>query len=266
MPMEIVTDEDFGEYRSRCKSYINYHSLATYMRSPAVYWAEYSGIIEKRDSDAMAFGRAFHTLALESRGVFDDQYTVTDGPINEKTGKPYGRDTQAWARWAAEQTGEIVCVEDYHLMDLMHTHILLNEDARGVLFGAGQDKYYECTLRGDIDGIPAHGRIDAWCGEYIADLKTCECIDDFEKDIKRRQYDMQLAFYSMLLDELGEQNKKLILIAVEKQAPYRTGTWQMSENNVLNCKGKLRYALKQLDQSHRTGLYPTGYEVRRIID
>lgn len=48
-----------------------------------------------------------HCLILEGQAAFDEQYLVAGGPVNPKTGEPYGKATKAYAEWIAAQTREI---------------------------------------------------------------------------------------------------------------------------------------------------------------
>ncbi len=60
------------------------------------------GMLQDKDSSAYAFGRAFHCWFLEGEAAFHQRYVVSEGPINEKTLKPYGRDTKAFQEWMAD--------------------------------------------------------------------------------------------------------------------------------------------------------------------
>ena len=41
------------------------------------------------------------------REAFDGQFLVADGPVNPKTGEPFGKATKAYAEWLSSQTCEI---------------------------------------------------------------------------------------------------------------------------------------------------------------
>ena len=59
-------------------------------------------MIADEDRPAYLVGRAVHTLALEGKEHYAAEYAV-GGPINEKTGQPFGSATKAFAEWAAKQ-------------------------------------------------------------------------------------------------------------------------------------------------------------------
>ena len=84
------------------------HLLADFRESPALYRRKVSGEITESESSAFVMGRAAHCLILEGGNAFDREYVVTDGPINPRTGESYGRNTKAFAEWAATQEREII--------------------------------------------------------------------------------------------------------------------------------------------------------------
>ena len=73
------------------------HLLADFRESPELYRRKTTGQIEDTESPALAIGRAAHCLILEGRMAFDGQYLVADGPVNAKTGEPFGKSTKAYA-------------------------------------------------------------------------------------------------------------------------------------------------------------------------
>ena len=74
----------------------------------------YIGRDPDEDRPAYLLGRALDTLVLEGRQQFDDQFAV-GGPINPKTGQPYGANTKAFAEWAAA-CGKQVLTETQHAL------------------------------------------------------------------------------------------------------------------------------------------------------
>ena len=104
-----------AEYHAESRNgrYLSSHLLADFRESPELYRRKTSGEIAESESPALALGRAAHCLILEGRAAFDEQYLVADGPVNPKTGEPYGKATNAYADWLASQTKEIVSQKDF---------------------------------------------------------------------------------------------------------------------------------------------------------
>ena len=92
---------------SRSGQYMSSHLLADFRESPELYRRKTNGEIAESESPALALGRAAHCLVLEGRAAFDEQYLVADGPVNPKTGEPYGKASKAYAEWLSAQPPEI---------------------------------------------------------------------------------------------------------------------------------------------------------------
>ena len=84
---------------SRSGQYMSSHLLADFRESPELYRRKTNGEITEGESPALALGRAAHCLILEGHAAFDEQYVVAEGPVNPKTGEPYGKSTKAYAEW-----------------------------------------------------------------------------------------------------------------------------------------------------------------------
>ena len=141
----------------------------------------------------MILGSAAHKLILEGRQEFDRCYAV-GAPINPKTGKEYGRETQAFAKWEEEQHREkgaaieFITTEQWYSVSSMADSVTKHVEAQKLLHHGVAER----VLRSDFDGIPVQSRLD-WFTEIgevpvIVDLKTCDDIDFFEYDAKKFLY------------------------------------------------------------------------------
>jgi hypothetical protein len=74
------------------REFLSSHKLALFRQDPTLYAASMAGTMREPEREAFTVGSATHTLILEGREAFDREYIV-GGPVNEKTGKTYGRDT-----------------------------------------------------------------------------------------------------------------------------------------------------------------------------
>ena len=142
--------------RSRSGEFMSSHMLADFRESPALYRKEITGEIEQKNTPAFILGRAAHSLILEGRHAFDRDFVVTDGPVNPRTGEPYGAKTKAYADWLATQDREVVSGRDYafilNLQRSVHLHaaaseLLANGEAEGV-------------VRAEYCGVPCQIRMD----------------------------------------------------------------------------------------------------------
>ena len=140
---------------SRSGQYMSSHLLADFRASPELYRRKVSGEIAEAESPALALGRAAHCLILEGRAAFDEQYLVADGPVNPKTGEPYGKATRAYAEWLAAQTREIVSPRDFGFIAKLQKSVLTNPTACALL-GEGVP---ETTVRAEYCGVPCQIRM-----------------------------------------------------------------------------------------------------------
>ena len=112
--------EDMSVYHSKTSEYLSSGKLKLFRdESPALYEADLNGDLPEFDTAAFAQGRSAHTLILEGEAEYADTYKV-GGPINEKTGQPYGRTTKKFAEWCIEENVDpsfVLTVSD-HLLNL----------------------------------------------------------------------------------------------------------------------------------------------------
>lgn len=101
---------------SRSGKYMSSHLLSDFRESPALYHKKTSGEVSDNETPALALGRAAHCLILEGRMAFESQYLVADGPVNPKTGEPYGKSTKTYSEWLSSQEREIVSGKDYNFL------------------------------------------------------------------------------------------------------------------------------------------------------
>ena len=203
-----------AEYHAESRNghYLSSHLLADFRQSPQLYHREVSGEIAQTESPVLALGRAAHCLILEGRAAFDEQYIVSDGPVNPKTGEPYGKATKAYAEWLSSQTREIVSPKDFGFIVKLQKSVWLHPTASALL----EKGVSEATVRAEYCGVPCQIRMDWFSPEHgIADLKTCDSLKWFEGDCRRFGYAFQMAFYRAVLREATGETVPVHLVAVE---------------------------------------------------
>ncbi|RMD60649.1 hypothetical protein D6833_09375, partial [Candidatus Parcubacteria bacterium] len=103
-------------YHQKASEYLTSHQLADFRRCPLLYQKKKLGLVEEEDRAAFLVGRALHTLVLEGQEAFSKQYAV-GGPVNPRTGQPFGPNTKAFAQWAAEQGKPVLTTAQLELVD-----------------------------------------------------------------------------------------------------------------------------------------------------
>ena len=265
MRINFITHEPADEYHARSRSgeFMSSHLLADFRESPALFRKKITGEIEQKESSAFALGRAAHSLILEGREAFDREFVVADGPVNPKTGEPYGAKTKAYADWLATQDREVVSCRDYAFILNLQESVEIHAAASELL----TDGEAEGVVRAEYCGVPCQIRMD-WFSrtDGLVDLKTCDSLKWFESDCRRFGYIFQLAFYRAVIRIATGVTVPVHIIAVEKNEPFATGVWQLSGEVLDLAENVNEAALERYKKCQYTGIWPTGYEEVRVID
>jgi len=268
MPPRSILDalirEPADVYHARGAEHVTSHSLADFRRCPLLYHRKQQGLIPERDSTAFLVGRAAHVLVLEGRARYEAEFAV-GGPVNPKTGQPFGSNTKAFAEWA-ERIGKPALSDDQAaLVEQMAASVKAHVFARELL-SAGMA---EGVIRCEVIGLACQARLD-WInpqpGRGLIDLKTTDSLDGFESDIATFGYVEQMAFYRALLADIVGLALPVHLIAVEKREPFRCGVWQLSARVLDAAEAENDRAMRELARCRETGIWPTRFESIRLYD
>lgn len=254
--------EDEYHTATRHGEFLSSHMLAAFRRSPMFYYRKLKGYVVEKKSAAYELGTAVHKMILEGVEAFNREYFVTDGPINPKTGNPYGKQTKAFEEWASTIDKKIISYDDMAFVERLFEAVFLNAEANDLL----SQGVAERTLRTHYAGMPCQIRAD-WINPArgIIDLKTTQDLDWFESDARRYGYIYQLAFYRSIFAELTNVIAPVYIIAVEKDEPYRAGVWKIASDVLDQAEAVNREAIRRLRNCYNTGDWPTGFEEPRII-
>jgi len=171
-------DEPMDVYHEKSKDYLSSHNFAGfYKESPAYFKAKKDGLIPPVDNAAFTTGTAAHTLILEGEDAYNNEYEI-GGPINEKTDKPYGRETNKFRDYCIAneiRPEQILSFEDHDLCKAMKKSCDENSLVGSIL----SDGVVEKVIRADYNGIPCQIRMDWFNPKGIYDLKTCQDLNWF---------------------------------------------------------------------------------------
>ena len=260
--LAILNCEPDHEYHARAGEYLSSHRLMDFMRSPFLYFKKSAGLLVNKDSPAYLVGRAAHARILEGRDAYETRFAL-GGPINPKTGQPFGAATKAFAEWADAQGKPVLSHDQVALVEQMAAGVAMNDAAVDLLlYGRA-----EGVVRANYCGTPCQIRVD-WTHPFrgIVDLKTCDELDWFEADARRYRYMTQLAFYQAVLAEVVAQLVPVHVVAVEKREPYRCGVWRASDNALSIARQENEAAIRRLLLCRQKEMWPTGYEEVRLLD
>ncbi len=260
--LDFLTREPMAVYRTRAADHLTSHQLADFRKCPLLYHRKKLGLIPDEDRPAYRVGRAAHTLILEGRDRFSKLYAV-GGPINPKTGQPYGPRTKAHAEWAASVGKEVLTDEEAALCANLNAGVGSGTLASDLL----AEGVPEGVVRTDYGALPCQARPD-WVNpdRGIIDLKTCDDLTWLEADARRYSYAHQLAFYRAVLAASCGSVLPVYLIGVEKREPYRCGVWRMGEGVLGAAQRENEEAMGLLRKCMETDTWPSGYEDLRTFD
>lgn len=274
---EFLAEIPAEEYHrdARDGKFLSSHLLGDFRKCPRLYQKKLNGEIEASDSAAFLMGRAVHTLVLEGRGKFDEEFMVSEGPVNPKTGEPFGKMTKAYREWAGAQTLPVISGADFGFIAKLQQAVWTHPVAARLLDCGVAER----TVRTEYLGVPSQIRMDWFIHEMegnpaICDLKTCDTLDWFESDARKFGYPEQLAFYREVFriaahdGHPGANPTKpaCYLIAVEKREPYRVAVYKLTDELLDAAQAANERAIEELKRCCREGLWPTRTEELRIID
>ena len=168
------------------------------------------GIYTTPDRPHFQIGTLVHMMVLEPEKF--ERLVTCHGPVNESTGKMYGRDTIKFQRWLDDRPGVIV-VEPWIYLMLER----IPREVKELLRGTVREQSFFTTLA----GLPVKCRPDALAPGLILDLKTCVDVDRIERDIAKQSYWFTAAWYRAAMLQAAGQRHAHKFIFVEKSAPYR---------------------------------------------
>lgn len=260
--LNILETEAAAEYHAKRSEYLTSHGLIDFMACPWLYRKRCLGLIDDQETPSLRIGGATHVRILEGRHAYESKFAL-GGPINKTTGKPYGKDTNAFRDWCNAQGKPGIHHDELALIENMASGVAMNDEAVDLLLYGRS----EGVLRTDYCNTSCQIRID-WLHPHrgIIDLKTTADLTWFENEINRRHYHNQVAFYQAVLNEVIGEQVPVHLIAIEKIEPFRCGVWRVSENTLAIARRENEAAIRRLLVCRQHDQWPTGYEDIRIFD
>lgn len=282
------------------KDYLSSTQIKDYLISPkyAKYKLEHPDEFNISD-DSLEFGSMYHAYmeSIVKNGNDDDyskQYHLFEAPINEKTGKPYGRDTQKYINALEEAKAihpewEFVSEDRDKLVRTMVDGLLndCGETSKQVktIIKQGQSEVSHFV---DYEGCRFKFRPDIETKKKIVDWKTTtlESLHPsaIAKTITKFGYGISAAFYQFFEHEQSGVWKDFFWVFQQKTPPYdavmvSASRWAYSYNKELDMVSMGQSALlfrKLLDQyieCKKSGIYrgaelfiEPGFKGRRIME
>lgn len=233
---------------------VNHSTLVGFNRTPA--HAREQMLHPKDGTEALATGHAFHTFLLQPE-VFAAEYVVPP-----KINRRFKAGKAAWKEWEAAHPGALLLTQEegetYHEM---REAVLAHPTAKELLSGAGAN---ELTLvwTDPETGLLCKARLDrltALAGwPFIVDVKTSRNAAErpFQRDIAAYHYHQQGAWYRHGANALKPAERRVALIAVEKEPPFGVAVWEITDRALDQGARECRKHLQEYAHCMETGVWP----------
>lgn len=276
--MKELFNWNVSEKEYRAYPALNFHTLADFHRDPRAF---HDGFFDDKDvTPAMEFGTALHCRILEPER-FRDEYAVFHAPINEKTGAPYGANTNAYKEardnWTQENEGKIVLTEqDAETLGKLIDAYTFHANAAAIMREPiVKEQPVKATIQihpTSDETIEVKGKIDALTTAGLVDLKTTSALDDgtgrdrFRYAIYDYKYIVQLAFYRMILREIGfAGDLHCWIIAFEKQEPNRVAVYLFEDAVIDAAEQTARNWLASWNNARKHDRYRSRFDDVQVI-
>lgn len=221
---------------------------------------------DQDDTDTTAIGTGLHLRMFQP-----DKFasSICPGPINPKTGKMFGRDSQAFLAWRQDNPDKTVLDDDdLAAIEGMRKSLLTLPDFVTIL--EHPQTMHEVSFRtvweiaDDTEFIPLQtkGRADLCLPEInlIGDLKTTDDAsrDAFERSIYKWGYHHQGAWYRQQSADLGIPCWDFCFFVVERKYPYLPAAYRLLDVVMDRGWHELQRPLITLARAYATGEWP-GY-------
>ena len=231
--MPIILDT-FADYLANPG--VGAHLAALMIESARLFRDRQTGMAPNPDRPCFQIGRLVHMAVLEPL-----RYAATvrsRGPINEKTGKAFGRDTKAWMDWQADNP-DVIVPEPWLPLAIERMPAEVRECLRGTR--------REVSMYAEANGIAVKGRADALADGLIYDLKTIADIGDIDRDIAKHGYWFQAGWYAVVHElACGGIAPAFEFIFMETAAPHRWRIVPMDADAMDYATDKARDVMAQI--------------------
>lgn len=250
-----MTDADFAAY-AKIEA-VNWSTLKEMQKSPMHY--QHRLAHARVDTAAMAMGRAVHTAVYEP-DRFALEYAVFKGA------RRAGKDWDAFK--ASHPTETILKVEEYKrclaIRDAVRSHPVA---ASYLAEGTGEQTI---TWTDKHTGLKCKGRYDWYSSakQTLVDLKTSKDIGAhrFGATAGRLGYHAQLAFYLDGLAQHVSGDPRVVIIAVESEAPFDVAVYHLDVDVLYAGREEYRDLLSKVRGCRELGKWPGRFEQEQSLE
>lgn len=219
-------------------------------------------------SESMTVSRVFTDFLNMSGAEFMNVYVVADGPVNPKTGKPYGMDTKAYAEWRAGLDKEPVSAAQMSMFGKMAAAFLAHGYIKALELG-GYGESRNAVVAAKVAGVDCMCKVDRLFmhpdnGVVAVDVKSTGDLCAFQRSADSMHYREQQALTFMILSAAGfGPTVQTRIAAVERGPMPRCGIFGVGELD--ESVKRVALALQHYAENCSSGVYGTGFEAPVVI-
>ena len=220
--------------------------ISTFIRSPALAHEIISERWREPETAALRFGTAFHTL-MDPGGAFGQRYQLAPDLDHR---------TKAWKEvvGAAKAAGvELITPDDWESLHRMADSVRENPVAASLLDGAEHEVGFR--MPSPYGAYQIQCRADLYhAGQHIADFKTADDLEGFQRKVIDRSYHVQASLYRFIVAQACGKLLPFSFIAIEKEPPlYRCRVFDLTEEFLAIGWQEVEAALVDIGQRYSTG-------------
>lgn len=257
---------------------ISSHTLQWMDVTPAHFKAAIDGHLEREDTEAFAFGRAFHCRLLEPE-AFAERYAVRQPceavlQSGKRKGEPCGNpgvaqmDTGVWVcgQHGAELGDKPESVSQSELDRIeCCVHAVRQHKAVNLLRTKGQ---CEVAIVSEFKGVPVKARLDKLIlnPPVIVDVKkvaapaspgrAAATEDRFVQTIPNYGYDVQAGLYHWIVAKQFNVNPQFWWLLVEDDLPNSVAVYKPCKSTLKACVNHALMLLERVAECRKTNNWP----------
>ncbi len=259
--MTIIYDMPNAEYHAHDS--ISKSGLDKLAISPAHY--KYYKENGTKETAALVFGRAIHTMVLEPEKSADEVIVMPDEWLTKKE-CGISQEDQKEAFRHKHQHKAILNVDQMDTANGMLKAIEAHAAARYILRKNKGKAEVSVFWQDEETSVDCRARFD-WLldNDLICDLKSTGCAkpEIFDRSAFEYRYHVQAAFYMEgFRRAFGHEPAGFVFIAAEKEAPYPVCVFQATDDFIELGRREYRRDLLTYAECLRTGEYPAYPDVQ----
>ncbi len=256
-----MTDSDFASY-AKIEA-VNWSSLKEMGKSPMHY--QHCLANARKDTGAMALGRAVHTAVFEP-DRFLMEYALFKGA------RRAGKD---WDAFKDAHNGQTILKVDEYKKCLAIRDAVRGHAVAAAYLADGQAEQ-TITWLDKATGLKCKGRYDWYSRSKgapgsrgtLVDLKTTRDVSAhrFAAQVARLGYHAQLAFYADGLSEYAGHDVRVVIIAVESEAPYDVAVYHLDADVLYAGREEYRDLLNKVKGCRELGAWPGRFSTEQSLE